>query len=46
MLSPADKNLQLSEFVSHIKSSPDLQALFDSIQHDSSPDSAAMMDLS
>ncbi|KAF0288887.1 Cullin-associated NEDD8-dissociated protein 1 [Amphibalanus amphitrite] len=42
----ADKNLQLSEFVSHIKSSPDLQALFDSIQHDSTSDSAAMMDLS
>jgi len=42
----ADKNLQLSEFLSHIKSSPDLQALYDSIQQDAAPEGGAMMDLS
>jgi len=30
----SDKNPQLNEFVLHIRSSPDLQALFDSIQKD------------
>jgi len=30
----SDKNPQLNEFVVHIRSSPDLQALFDSIQKD------------
>ena len=30
----SDKNPQLNEFVLHIRSSPDLQTLFDSIQKD------------
>merc|ERR1712137_60612 len=30
----SDKNPQLNEFVLHIRSSPDLQALYDSIQKD------------
>nr|CAG4647643.1 EOG090X00HY [Moina brachiata] len=32
----SDKNPQLNEFVMHIRSSPELQALFDSIQKDTS----------
>lgn len=42
----ADKNPQLSDFVSHIKSTPELQTLFDSIQRDANPSHDAMMDLS
>lgn len=44
----ADKNPHLSEFVSQIKSTPDLQLIFDSIQKDSTGPSqdATMMDLS
>uniref|UniRef100_A0A0P6FDL4 Cullin-associated NEDD8-dissociated protein n=1 Tax=Daphnia magna TaxID=35525 RepID=A0A0P6FDL4_9CRUS len=36
MIPDSDKNPQLNEFVLHIRSSPDLQALFDSIQKDGS----------
>jgi len=32
----SDKNPQLNEFVLHIRSSPDLQTLYDSIQKDGS----------
>ncbi|KAK3870076.1 hypothetical protein Pcinc_024658 [Petrolisthes cinctipes] len=42
----ADKNPQLSEFVAHIKSTPELQSLFESIQRDACPTHDAMMDLS
>lgn len=42
----ADKNPQLSEFVAHIKSTPELQSLFESIQRDACPAHDAMMDLS
>ena len=42
----ADKNPQLSDFVSHIKSTPELQSLYDSIQRDACPTHEAMMDLS
>lgn len=36
VIQDSDKNPQLNEFVLHIRSSPDLQALFDSIQKDCS----------
>ena len=42
----ADKNPQLADFVAHIKSTPELQALYDSIQRDACPSHEAMMDLS
>ncbi|KAK7869061.1 hypothetical protein R5R35_000783 [Gryllus longicercus] len=44
----ADKNPHLSEFVSQIKSTPELQLIFDSIQKDSTGPSqdSALMDLS
>ncbi|ROT63807.1 hypothetical protein C7M84_018283 [Penaeus vannamei] len=42
----ADKNPQLSDFVAHIKSTPELQSLFESIQRDACPTHDAMMDLS
>jgi cullin-associated NEDD8-dissociated protein 1 len=44
----ADKNPLLTEFMSQIKSSPDLQALYESIQKDasSSPSDTILMDVS
>ena len=30
----ADRNLQLADFVAHIRSTPELEALYDSIQRD------------
>lgn len=42
----ADKNIQLCEFVSYIKSNSDLMALFESVQQDSTSDPTTMMDLS
>ncbi|XP_018011148.1 cullin-associated NEDD8-dissociated protein 1 [Hyalella azteca] len=45
----ADKNMQLAEFVAHFKATPELEALYDSIQKDSSGGSVghdALMDLS
>ncbi|KAH9373876.1 hypothetical protein HPB48_016148 [Haemaphysalis longicornis] len=45
----ADKNPLMNEFLSHIKSTPDLQALYEGIQKDTSAsvtDSSNMMDVS
>ncbi|XP_077518379.1 cullin-associated and neddylation-dissociated 1 isoform X1 [Amblyomma americanum] len=45
----ADKNPLMNEFLSHIKSTPDLQALYEGIQKDTSAnvaDSANVMDIS
>ena len=48
----ADKNLQLNEFVSHIRVTPELDSLYESIQKDSGSASGvggpndALMDLS
>lgn len=45
----ADKNPPMNEFLSQIKSTPELQALFDSIQKDSSAnvtDASSLMDIS
>lgn len=47
----ADKNLQLSEFVGHIKATPELETLYDTIQKDSGAGGSsgiheALMDLS
>ncbi|KAF2360885.1 TATA-binding protein interacting (TIP20) [Trinorchestia longiramus] len=46
----ADKNLQLSEFVAHIRATPELETLYDSIQKDSGSGNSgaheALMDLS
>jgi len=42
----ADKHPQLNEFVTQIKSTPDLASLFESIQKDSGEASSNGMDLS